>query len=67
MQFVVKATGATEDVTWLTAADSKGFRTLGPRDTAEVFHTRTDAAVAVAKITQAIKSIGITFSVELAD
>ncbi len=67
MLFIVKATDPTGKVTWLTAANLDGARTLGPRSAAEVFHTRTDAAIAVAKMSQSLRTSGVTFSVEFAD
>jgi hypothetical protein len=67
MLFVIKATGPTDEITWLTPANADQVRTLGPRSEAQVFHTRTDAALAIAQMPQPLKTAGVTFSVEFAD
>ena len=69
MLFIVKATGPTGDVTWLAAPDAVGVRTLGLQSTAEVFDTRTDAAVAIVRMQmqRSPRTADIAFSVELAD
>jgi hypothetical protein len=67
MPFVVKATGRTGNVCWLTAANAKGFRTIGIREQAHVFATEVDARVAIAVMAGPFKKTGIVFSVEVAD
>ena len=51
-------------------ADSRerdGIYTLGRRSEAEVFHTCTDAAIAITKMSQPLKAADITCLVEFAD
>jgi hypothetical protein len=67
MPFVVKSTGPTGNVCWLTDPDVDGFRTLGVRSRAEAFATETDARVAIAKMPQPFETAGIIFSVQSAD
>jgi hypothetical protein len=67
MAFVVKATGRTGTVCWLSAANESGFRTLATRDDAGVFPTVTDAHTAIAKLPRAFGDIGLFFSVESVD
>ena len=62
MRFVVKATGLTGNVNWLSAPDPEGVRSLVPREMADVFQTEAEAHVAIAKMPHAFK--GIIFSVE---
>jgi hypothetical protein len=65
--FVVKATGRTGSICWLTAANAKGIRTLGIRKQADVFATEVDAHVAMALTAASFKRTGIVFSIESAD
>ena len=67
MTFVVKATGRTGTVCWLSAANESGFRTLATRDDAGVFLTVTDAYTAIANLPRAFVNIGMFFSVESVD
>jgi hypothetical protein len=67
MAFVVKATGRTGTVCWLSAANEKGFRTLSNRAWADVFQNVVDARTAIAKLPRAFVDIGLTFSVESVD
>ncbi len=67
MPFVVKATGRTGNVCWLTAANAKGIRTIGIRKQADVFATETDVRVAIAVTAGPLRSTGIIFSIESAD
>jgi hypothetical protein len=67
MPFVVKATGRTANVCWLTAANAKGIRTIGIREQADIFATEVDARVAIALTIAAFKRTGIVFTVEAPD
>jgi len=67
MPFVVKATGITGNVCWLSAANEGGFRTLATREWADVFQTVVDAHTAIAKLPRAYEDIGLIFSVQSAD
>ena len=67
MPFVVKATGRTGNVCWLTAANAKGIRTIGIRKQADVFATDADARMAIALTAGPFKKTGMVFSVEVAD
>jgi hypothetical protein len=67
MAFVVKATGRTGTVCWLSAGNEDGFRTLATRVDAGVFQTVVDARTAIAKLPRAFVDIGLIFSVESAD
>jgi hypothetical protein len=65
--YVVKATGRTGNVCWLTAANAKGIRTIGIREQADVFTTEIDARMAIAVTAGPFKMTGIVFSVESAE
>jgi hypothetical protein len=67
MAYVVKATGTTGTICWLSPANEKGFRTLATREWAEVFSTLDDAHDAIVKLPRAFVDTGLKFSVELAD
>jgi hypothetical protein len=67
MAFVVKATGRTGTVCWLSAANKKGFRTLATREDAGVFPTVVDARTAIVTLPRALEDAGLIFSVESAD
>jgi len=63
MPFVVRATGRTGTISWLSAANSEGIRTLTTREHADVFQTVADAHAAIAKLPQAFEDAGMIFSV----
>jgi hypothetical protein len=44
MPYVVKITGRTGNVTWLTRPNADGFRTLGIRAKADIFATEIGCA-----------------------
>jgi hypothetical protein len=67
MPFVVKISSRTGAVCWLSAANENGIRTLGARESADVFHKYEDGNIAIRKLPQALKAVGRTFSVESAD
>jgi len=62
--FVVRATGATGTVCWLSAANEDGFRALTSREHADVFQTFGDAYEASIKLPGAFADTGLLFSVE---
>jgi hypothetical protein len=64
MAFVVKLTSRTGGVSWLSAANGDGSRTLAARENAGLFERYEDANVAIRKLPQAFKGVGRTFSVE---
>jgi hypothetical protein len=64
--FVVKATGRTGFVCWLSAANEAGSRLLAPREMADVFLTAEDAHAAIV-ISRSFEHTGLVFSVESAD
>jgi hypothetical protein len=66
MAFVVKATGRTGNVCWLSAANKDGFRTLATREDADVFPASREAHIAIAKLPRAFEEV-VTFSVKSAD
>jgi|HubBroStandDraft_6_1064221.scaffolds.fasta_scaffold808441_1 hypothetical protein len=61
---VVKSTGPTGHVCWLTVARADGIRTIGPRSLADTFPTEVDARIAIAWMPQAFATYGIVFTVE---
>jgi len=63
MPFVVRATGRTGTISWLSRANDDGFRTLVARDMADVFQTVTDAHTAIAKLPRAFEDAGLSFEV----
>jgi hypothetical protein len=65
--FVVKATGRTGHIHWLSVANKDGFRTIAARAMAGVFETETDARIAIAKLPRAFGDVGLIFYVERAD
>jgi len=67
MEFVVKATGPGGDSAWLSKPRLEGFRGLVAREVADVFQTRRDAQVAIAKMPAAFARAGVIFAIELAD
>ena len=67
MAFVVKATGRTGTVCWLSPADKAGFRTLATRELADVFQAARDVHIAIAKLPRAFEDCGLIFSVKSAD
>jgi hypothetical protein len=67
MAFVVKATGRTGTVCWLSPTNEAGFRTLGPREWADVFQAARDAHIAISKLPRAFEDCGLIFSVKSAD
>jgi hypothetical protein len=67
MPFAVKITSRTGAVCWLSATNENDIRTLGTRESADVFQKYEDGNIAIRKLPQALKAIGRTFSVEPAD
>jgi hypothetical protein len=67
MTYVVKATGRTGTVCWLSAANEAGFRTLATREGADVFQGARAAHIAIAKLPRAFEDCGLIFSVEAAE
>jgi hypothetical protein len=65
MGFVVKAVGP-HGTSWLTVPNKYGIRSLGAREGADVFHSRRDADIAIAKMPHAFVKAGVVFSVESA-
>jgi hypothetical protein len=66
MQFVIKLTGSTGAVCWLSALGEKGIRSLTIRKNADIFQTIEDAHVAISKMPAAVAGGGLVFSVEVA-
>jgi hypothetical protein len=67
MPFVVKVTGTGFSILWLAADPADGSYNFGSRKDALIFPTRADAEDAVEKATKAFGSLGMAFSVEVAD
>jgi len=67
MTFVVKAIGPGGYATWLSPPNFDGFRSLVPRNGAEVFQAVADARVAIDKMPRTFTGAGIIFSVESED
>ena len=67
MPYFVKATGRTGYACWLSATNEAGFRTLAPREDADVFPTAKDAHGAIAILPRAFDDAGLIFSVHPAD
>jgi hypothetical protein len=67
MGFVVKLSGRSGGLCWLSAPTAKGIRILVRRQKAEVFETPEDARSAVEKLPPAFIRFGFTFSIESAD
>jgi hypothetical protein len=66
-RFVVRVTGRTGTVCWLSAPNADGVRTLTTRAKADAFPTMTDARVAIAKTPHEFSDVGLVFSVVSAD
>jgi hypothetical protein len=67
MPFVVRATGQGLSVLWLSAPIAAGSYTVGPRQNAAVFPTQAAAQFAADDATKSLGSLGMTFTVELAE
>jgi len=63
MPFVVMATGRTGAISWLSAANGDGFRTLTTREMGDVFQMAADAYAAIAKLPRAFEDGELFFSV----
>jgi len=63
MPFVVMATGRTGTISWLSAANDDGVRSLVTREMADVIRTVSDAHAAIAKLPRAFEDAGLFFSV----
>jgi hypothetical protein len=51
-------------VDWICQGTFAGHRTLGQRDSAEMFATKQDASVAIGSLPSVLKLLGVSFSVE---
>ena len=67
MGFVVKLSGRSGGLCWLSAPTSKGIRILVRRQRAEVFETEEDARIAVEKMPPTFIKSGFSFSIESAE
>jgi hypothetical protein len=67
MPFVVKATGAGLSVKRLAPRSDISSHTLGPRTSAVVFPTDTEAQAAAVEATESLGRLGMIFSVEAED
>jgi hypothetical protein len=67
MPFVVKSTGRTGNVCWLTRPRADGIRTIGPRAMADTFTAELDARIAIALMPEVFTVAGTVFSVEVDD
>jgi hypothetical protein len=63
MSFAIKANDAGR-IGWISAANHRGFRSLGERTDAEVFATREEAQKAIAKLPEAFARAGIRLTIE---
>jgi hypothetical protein len=67
MPFVVKLTGHTGVVCWLSAPNTEGIRTLVTRENAGLFQRHEDAHVAIGKMPLDTDRSGLVFWVESAN
>jgi hypothetical protein len=67
MGFVVKLSGRSGGLCWLSAPTAKGIRILVRRQKAEVFETEVHARIAVEKMPPTFIRSGFAFSIESAD
>ena len=67
MGFVVKLSGGSGGLCWLSAPTAKGIRMLVRHQRAEVFETKDDARIAVEKMPPTFIKSGFSFSIESAD
>jgi hypothetical protein len=66
MLFVVKATIGDGNVCWLAPSKAFGLRTLGPRESAEVFQSQREAHAAIAAMLRVRNRADANFSIESA-
>lgn len=66
MNFAIKANDAGR-IGWISAANHRGFRSLGERADAAIFATREEAQQAIDKLPEAFTRAGIRFSIEAVD
>jgi hypothetical protein len=67
MPFAVKLTTRLGAVSWLSAPNADGLRTLAARENAELFPRYEDANLAIRKLPVGFKGVGRIFSIEPAD
>jgi hypothetical protein len=67
MPFVVKLTNRLGAVSWLSALNADGLRTLASRENAGLFPQYEDANLAIRKLPEEFKGNGRIFSVETTD
>jgi hypothetical protein len=67
MSFVVRVAGTGFNIAWLGSEPSDGSCVFGSRHDALVFQALADATDAADKATKAFGSMGMTFTVEVAD
>ena len=68
MGFVVKATKRDGHLLWVSRPGLlEAFRSLVPREQADVFETQTDARIAISKTPRVFDAATYLFEVEVAD
>ena len=65
--FVVRATTAHGERTWIARPSSSGFPVLGSRATADVFKTKVEAYAAIEQMPYTLGMAGMKFVVEPAE
>lgn len=63
MPFVVRATGLAGTISWLSAANENGIRTLVTREMADVFQTVREALAAIDALPSTFGEVGLNFDV----
>jgi hypothetical protein len=66
VNYIVKSTDRTGNVCWLSVANVKGIRELGPRWMAATFETEAEARIAIDKMPLTVKASAVVFTVEKA-
>jgi hypothetical protein len=67
MPYIVKTTAPDGTIDWICKAKLSDIRTLGEREAAEIFRTKIDADAAILSLPSVLESVGVKFSVEMAD
>jgi hypothetical protein len=67
MRYVVKATSPDGTVDWICETEFSGLRVFGDRESAEIFRTQIEARAAIVSLPRVLASVGVSFSVEVAD
>jgi hypothetical protein len=67
MPYVVKVTSPGGFVDWICRMKFADARVFGKRESAEMFTTKLEAHTAIDSLPSVLASVGVSFSVEVAD